>query len=88
MQYGMLQAVKILLSKESGIVTIRKIYRPQYARTHPPINATVAVHGKGELPPQDKESTREMVIPPGITSSWTKNLPEEWDFAENCQLID
>jgi hypothetical protein len=28
------------------------------------------------------------VIPPGITSSWTKNSPEEWFYAGNYQPID
>jgi hypothetical protein len=33
----------------------------------------------------------KMVILPGITNSWTRNLPEEWLIgysAGNCQLID
>jgi hypothetical protein len=36
----------------------------------------------------DKESTGGMVIPPGITSSWAWNPPEERDFAGNYLLID
>jgi hypothetical protein len=26
----------------------------------------------------DEESTAGMIIPPGMTSKWTTNLPEEW----------
>jgi hypothetical protein len=29
-----------------------------------------------------------MVIKPGITSSWTKNPPEEWLFTGTYQLMD
>jgi hypothetical protein len=36
----------------------------------------------------DEESTRRMFIPPGISSSETRNPPEEWDYAGNYQLID
>jgi hypothetical protein len=36
----------------------------------------------------DEESTGRMVIPPGITSSGTRNLPEEWASAENNQLME
>jgi hypothetical protein len=36
----------------------------------------------------DEESTCGMVIPLGITSTWTRNPPGEWSFFGNCQLID
>jgi hypothetical protein len=36
----------------------------------------------------DEESTGRMVIPPEITSSWTRNLLEEGYSAGNHQLID
>jgi hypothetical protein len=36
----------------------------------------------------DEESTRGMVIPLGIASSWMRNPPKEWLFAGNRQLMD
>jgi hypothetical protein len=36
----------------------------------------------------DEESTGRMIFPPGITSSGTRNPPEEWDSAGNIQLIE
>jgi hypothetical protein len=43
---------------------------PLTANTCPPITTTVAVHGKNNV----------KVILLGITSSWTRNPPEEWIF--------
>jgi hypothetical protein len=36
----------------------------------------------------DNESTKGMVIPPGITSSGTRTLPDEWESAGNYKFID
>jgi hypothetical protein len=36
----------------------------------------------------DEESFWRLFIPPGIPSSETRNLPEEWDSVGNYQLID
>jgi hypothetical protein len=36
----------------------------------------------------DVESTERMGFPPGITSSGTRNPPEEYDSAGNNQLIE
>jgi hypothetical protein len=38
------------------------------------------VYSAGNYQLMDEESTRGMVIPLGITSSWTRNQPEEWLF--------
>jgi hypothetical protein len=39
--------------------------------------------GEESLELQFLESTGGMVIPPGTTSLWAMNLPEEWDSAMN-----
>jgi hypothetical protein len=36
----------------------------------------------------DEESTGRMVIPPGITSSWTRNPIEEYFTARIYKLMD
>jgi hypothetical protein len=36
----------------------------------------------------DEESTENMVILPGITSSWTRNSKAEYFFAGNYKLMD
>jgi hypothetical protein len=43
-----------------------------------------------EVPAQGLGSHRRNGFPPGITSSWTRNLPvpEEWNSARNHQLMD
>jgi hypothetical protein len=78
--------VKILLVRNHGIVTIRRIFLLQIAKSHPPITMTVAVHGKngingecaGNYHLMDEESSRHIDILPGITSSGTKNLQDDY----------
>jgi hypothetical protein len=54
---------------------------------------TLAFHGinsdsAGNYQLIDVESTVRMGFPPGITTSWTRNPPEEYDSARNNQLME
>jgi hypothetical protein len=54
---------------------------------------TLALHGinsdsAGNSQLKDVESTVRMGFPPGITSSGTRNPPEEYDSAGNNQLME
>jgi hypothetical protein len=54
---------------------------------------TLAFHGitsdsAGNYQLIDMESTVRMGFPPGITSSGTRNLPEEYDYTRNNQLME
>jgi hypothetical protein len=85
-------AVKTLQSRKTGIVTIRKTFCQGTANAGSTITAIVAVGSKNRINgnsaenyklKDEDESTGGMVIPQGITSSWTRNSPEEWLFRRN-----
>jgi hypothetical protein len=101
---NMLWRLRSFRVRNPGIVNIRRTFGTRCANTCPTRDKRwfcweLPPHGRGihrrkgystgNRQIMDEESSwRKMFIPPGITSSGTRNQPEKWDFAGNYQLID